>query len=136
MEYRYLGSSGLQVSALSLGAWLTYGGQVDEGETIECMDAAREAGVTEDQAGHPAKVFGLSFVFALLAAYAFAVLIGPAPELMSAIHQGLIVGAAFAATSFGINYQFSNKSMTLWLIDGGYHTVQFGLYGLVLGLWH
>jgi hypothetical protein len=97
---------------------------------------SREAGVTEDQAGHPAKVFGLSFVFALLAAYAFAVLIGPAPELMSAIHQGLIVGAAFAATSFGINYQFSNKSLTLWLIDGGYHTIQFGLYGLVLGLWH
>ena len=45
MEYRYLGSSGLQVSALSLGAWLTYGGQVDEGVTIECMDTAREAGV-------------------------------------------------------------------------------------------
>ena len=40
------------------------------------------------------------------------------------------------AASFGINYQFANRSLTLWLIDGGYHTVQFLLFGLVLGLWH
>lgn len=31
MEYRFLGRSGLQVSALSLGGWLTYGGHVDRG---------------------------------------------------------------------------------------------------------
>jgi voltage-dependent potassium channel beta subunit len=45
MEYRYLGSSGLRVSALSLGAWITYGGQVGEDVTKECMVAARDAGV-------------------------------------------------------------------------------------------
>jgi hypothetical protein len=27
------------------------------------------------------------------------------------------------------------RSLKLWLIDGGYHTVQFILFGLVLGLW-
>lgn len=32
MEYRFLGRSGLQVSAISLGGWLTYGGHVDRGE--------------------------------------------------------------------------------------------------------
>ena len=31
MQYRFLGRSGLQVSAISLGGWLTYGGHVDEG---------------------------------------------------------------------------------------------------------
>lgn len=31
MEYRFLGRSGLQVSAISLGSWLTYGGHVDKG---------------------------------------------------------------------------------------------------------
>ncbi len=31
MEYRFLGRSGLKVSAISLGGWLTYGGHVDEG---------------------------------------------------------------------------------------------------------
>ena len=29
-----------------------------------------------------------------------------------------------------------NRSFKLWLIDGGYHTLQFTLYGLILGLWH
>lgn len=45
MEYRYLGHSGLQVSALSLGAWVTYGGQVGEEQAKDCMVAAYEAGV-------------------------------------------------------------------------------------------
>ncbi|HLE13460.1 MAG TPA: aldo/keto reductase [Anaerolineales bacterium] len=45
MEYRYLGRSGLQVSALSLGAWVTFGAQVDEDTAYECMRAAHDAGV-------------------------------------------------------------------------------------------
>jgi aryl-alcohol dehydrogenase-like predicted oxidoreductase len=32
MEYRFLGRSGLQVSAISLGGWLTYGGHVENGK--------------------------------------------------------------------------------------------------------
>ncbi len=45
MEYRHLGSSGLQLSALSLGAWVTYGSQVGEDIAHECMLAAWDAGV-------------------------------------------------------------------------------------------
>ena len=45
MKYRFLGSSGLRVSALSLGAWVTYGSQVGEDVAFECMSAAHEAGV-------------------------------------------------------------------------------------------
>ncbi len=45
MEYRFLGRSGLKVSALSLGAWVTYGGQVGEDVARECMFAAYAAGV-------------------------------------------------------------------------------------------
>lgn len=45
MEYRRLGSSGLQVSALSLGAWVTYGGQVGLDIAYDCMTAAYNAGV-------------------------------------------------------------------------------------------
>ncbi|MFD2368398.1 DUF1761 domain-containing protein [Pseudoduganella sp. GCM10020061] len=87
-------------------------------------------------AGHPAKVFGVSFVFSLVAALAFASLLGPAPALAHALGMGLLVGFACVAASFGINYQFANRSFKLWLIDGGYHTAQFLLFGLVLGLWH
>ncbi|MDH3215710.1 MAG: aldo/keto reductase [Candidatus Krumholzibacteria bacterium] len=45
MEYRFLGSSGLKVSALSLGAWVTYGSQVGEDVAYECMTAAYDHGV-------------------------------------------------------------------------------------------
>jgi voltage-dependent potassium channel beta subunit len=45
MEYRHLGKSGLQVSSLSLGAWVTYGNQVGEEVAHECMEAAYQAGV-------------------------------------------------------------------------------------------
>jgi len=45
MEYRFLGSSGLKVSELSLGAWVTYGSQVGEDVAYECMKAAYEHGV-------------------------------------------------------------------------------------------
>lgn len=95
----------------------------------------REAKVNP-QDGHAPTVFGISFALTLIAALAFAWWLGPKPELMDAVHQGLLVGAAFVATSFGINYQFAQKSMKLWAIDGGYHSVQFALFGLILGLWH
>ena len=45
MRYRRLGRSGLKVSELSLGAWVTYGSQVDEKGAFDCMSAAYEAGV-------------------------------------------------------------------------------------------
>ena len=45
MNYRRLGSAGLKVSELSLGAWVTYGGQVGEEVALQCMSAAHDAGV-------------------------------------------------------------------------------------------
>jgi voltage-dependent potassium channel beta subunit len=45
MEYRFLGKSGLKVSALSFGAWVTFGNQMGEDLAYECMQAAYEAGV-------------------------------------------------------------------------------------------
>ncbi|WP_456408036.1 potassium channel beta subunit family protein [Caldithrix abyssi] len=45
MEYRFLGKSGLKVSALSFGAWVTFGEQVDEKIAYQCMKEAYDAGV-------------------------------------------------------------------------------------------
>ena len=45
MEYRYLGKSGLQVSALSLGSWLTFGKQIDDDTAKSLMIEAYEKGV-------------------------------------------------------------------------------------------
>ena len=89
-----------------------------------------------EQTSHPAKVFGVSFLFSLIAAVAFAYWLGPAPALETALKGGALVGLGLVATSFGINYQFAQRSAKLWLIDGGYHVVQFLLFGLIIGLWH
>lgn len=45
MEYRSLGSSGLKVSALSFGTWVTFGDQLDDDTSFQCMKIAYDAGV-------------------------------------------------------------------------------------------
>jgi aryl-alcohol dehydrogenase-like predicted oxidoreductase len=45
MRTRQLGSSDLQVSEISLGSWLTYGGGVDADVARACVDAAFDAGI-------------------------------------------------------------------------------------------
>ncbi len=45
MEYRFLGKSGLKVSALSFGAWVTFDDQLDVDAAYRCMKAAYDAGV-------------------------------------------------------------------------------------------
>jgi 1-deoxyxylulose-5-phosphate synthase len=46
MEHRPLGDSDLQVSAISLGSWLTYSGGVGREQTEACTRAAFDAGIT------------------------------------------------------------------------------------------
>ncbi len=45
MQYRFLGNSGLKVSALSFGAWVTFGEQIGEDIAFDMMTAAYDAGV-------------------------------------------------------------------------------------------
>lgn len=45
MEYRRLGKSGLQLSALSFGSWITFANQIKDGTSERLMDIAYEAGV-------------------------------------------------------------------------------------------
>jgi len=45
MQYRRLGSSGLQLSALSFGAWVTFGGQIPRGEARNLIAAAYDNGI-------------------------------------------------------------------------------------------
>lgn len=45
MKYRYLGNSGLKVSELSFGSWVTFGSQVDVDKAVSLMKIAYEAGV-------------------------------------------------------------------------------------------
>lgn len=45
MEYRRLGKSGLQLSELSFGSWITFGNQIENGISERLMDIAYDAGV-------------------------------------------------------------------------------------------
>ncbi|HEX4162766.1 MAG TPA: aldo/keto reductase family protein [Acidimicrobiales bacterium] len=46
MEHRHLGRSGLEVSALSYGNWITHGSQIEEDAASACVKAALDAGIT------------------------------------------------------------------------------------------
>ena len=45
MQYRRMGDSGLKLSVLSFGSWITFGGQMDLDDSLACMENARAAGV-------------------------------------------------------------------------------------------
>jgi aryl-alcohol dehydrogenase-like predicted oxidoreductase len=46
MKYRYLGNSGLKVSELTYGNWLTHASQIDDSAAIATVHAALDAGIT------------------------------------------------------------------------------------------
>jgi hypothetical protein len=73
-------------------------------------------------------------VLALLAAWNFANFLGPRPSLVFGTAVGFSAGLLWVASSFGINYLFERRSLKLFLINGGYHTLQFTVIGLVLAL--
>ncbi|MEE2743472.1 MAG: aldo/keto reductase [Bdellovibrionota bacterium] len=45
MEYRYLGKSGLQVSVLSFGSWVTFSNQIKTDDAVNMMEMAYDAGI-------------------------------------------------------------------------------------------
>ena len=46
MEFRRLGRSGLSVSEISYGNWITHGSQVEEEQAVACVKAALDAGIS------------------------------------------------------------------------------------------
>ncbi|MCL2454444.1 MAG: aldo/keto reductase family protein [Micrococcales bacterium] len=46
MRFRHLGRSGLKISEIAYGNWLTHGSQVDDGVAAACVRAALDAGIT------------------------------------------------------------------------------------------
>jgi hypothetical protein len=85
---------------------------------------------------NPVLTFGGSLVLSLLAAFVFALFLGPHPSLSLGLGAGASAGLCWVAASFGINYLFERRGLVLFLINGGYHALQFTLYGLILALYH
>ena len=97
----------------------------------------REIGLSDEQLAkaNMALIFGLSFVLCLIASFVFAMFLGPRPPLALGLGAGFSAGLCWVGASFGINYLFERKSLKLFFINAGYHTVQFTLIGLILALW-
>jgi hypothetical protein len=93
------------------------------------------AGLSDAQlkSGNPALIFGGSFVLALIASASFAVFLGAEIDAATGALYGFTAGLCWVTASFGINYLFERKSLKLFLINGGYHTLQFTLIGAILG---
>jgi len=95
----------------------------------------KAAGLSDAQvkSGNPALIFGGSFVLALIASASFAVFLGNDLDAATGALYGFTAGLCWVTASFGINYLFERKSLQLFLINGGYHTLQFTLIGAILG---
>lgn len=93
---------------------------IDEGHRGDISEATRFIG---------------GITLSVVAAVVFAVWLGPEPALGSAVGWSVAIGLAFVTTSFGIQHLFEGRSARVALINGGYHTAQFAVFGLVLGLW-
>ena len=84
--------------------------------------------------GNMAMIYGLAFLLSLAAAAVFALFLGPDMGLVPSVAEGAAAGIFWVGASFGISYLFERRSLAMGLINGGYHAVQFTLFGLILGL--
>ncbi|MEQ1493533.1 MAG: DUF1761 domain-containing protein [Terricaulis sp.] len=97
----------------------------------------KAAGLTREHAmgGNKPLMFGGTFVLSLIASATFAMFLGPDVNATTGTLYGALWLSCWVATSYGISYLFERRPLALWLINGGYHTVQFTLIGLILGAW-
>ena len=87
MEYRHLGRSGLKISEIAYGNWITHGSQVEEDAARACVAAALDAGIT---------TFDTADVYAGTKAEAVLgrALHGDSPRVAGDLHQGLLADRA------------------------------------------
>jgi hypothetical protein len=97
---------------------------------------ANASGLDAKKGYPPGLVYGLAFVFNVVAAGAFGWLLGSEPALGFALSRGIVVGIGFVALSFSINYIGAGRKAPLLFIDGGFHIIRFALFGLIFGLVH
>jgi hypothetical protein len=98
----------------------------------------RECGFTEEslkRMGGMGRIFGGSFVLAVVMAFNLAAFMGPKASLSFGLFAGAAAGFGWVASSFGVTYLFERRSLRLFLINAGYHAVAFTLMGAIIGAW-
>jgi hypothetical protein len=97
----------------------------------------REAGITETQTrqARMGKVFTLTALATLVMAFNLAAFIGPKASLGFGLFAGFAAGLGWVMMSLGVIYLFEQRSLKLWLINGGYQVVGYTAMGGILGAW-
>jgi hypothetical protein len=97
----------------------------------------RENGFTEEslKGSNMAKIFGLAFLLALIAAVNLALFLGPEDRPEMGALWGFAAGFGWVATFIGTIYLFERKSFTLFLINAGYSVVALTVMGVILAAW-
>ncbi len=96
---------------------------------------AREAGITEEMARSISmpKAVGGTILLGAIAAFVLTTLIPHGAGVLHGISFGFRAGLFFVGAFTGINYIWSLRTFKMFLIDAGYHTVQFSIYGALIG---
>lgn len=96
------------------------------------------AGLSDAQVagGNKALMFGAAFALGLIESAVFALFLGPNPAPMLGVGAGFAAGLCWVAAGLGLTYLFERRSLKLFLINGGYATLQFTAIGAILGFWH
>lgn len=97
-----------------------------------------ETGITEESAQqrNMVKVFGLAILATLIVAFNLAAFLGPEASLTSGAFYGFLAGAGWVALAFAINDLFEGRTLRLFAINAGYHTLSFTLMGAIIGVWN
>jgi hypothetical protein len=97
----------------------------------------RENGFTEEslKGGNMAKIFGLAFLLALIAAFNLAMFLGPEDRLEMGALWGFAAGFGWVATFVGMHYLFERRSFAAFLINAGYSVVALTVMGVILAAW-
>ena len=97
----------------------------------------RAAGVTADTLqGGAARVFGVSFVLALVMAFNLAMFLAPANTTVAwGATAGALAGVGWVALSVTTTALFERRPWSYALINGGYWAVSFVVMGAILGAW-
>ena len=97
----------------------------------------KENGFKEEEVknANMGKIFGGSFVMALIISFNLAAFIGPEGDFVFGLFAGFAAGFGWVAMSIGIDFLFERKSLKLYFINAGYHVVTYTIMGGILGAW-
>ncbi len=97
----------------------------------------RAVGKTQEDLSGARRGYAVAAAGALVMAYVLARIVDYAGA--TTIGDGLVVGllawAGFVLTTMAVNGIFAGRSLSLYLIDGGYHGVSLLVMGAILAIW-